>query len=312
MKNLVLGIDTSNYTTSIAVVDAQSHLILDHRKILTVKEGTRGLRQSDALFQHVINLPFLFEKISELELGAFIKTVSVSNSPRPVEGSYMPVFRASQSFGKTIANTLNCEYKEFSHQEGHIEAAKWSIPQNLESEFIAVHLSGGTTEILHVKNNDKFGYNINILGGTSDISAGQFIDRIGVKLGCKFPAGKEMDQFALKESSTKIEIPVSVKGTHMSFSGPETAVQKLIHKDLDKDSLSKAVFKCIASSLNKTILHTLKTTGLKQVLMIGGVSSSQYIKNYLLRTIPKEYEVYFGEGKYCTDNAVGTALLGIK
>ncbi|MCT4621561.1 MAG: O-sialoglycoprotein endopeptidase [Marinisporobacter sp.] len=312
MQNLVLGIDTSNYTTSIAIVDHENNLIIDHRKILAVKEGTRGLRQSDALFQHVINLPVLFEKISELNLGTRIKIVSVSSSPRPVEGSYMPVFRAAQSFGKTIAHTLNCTYKEFSHQEGHIEAAKWSIGKKLESEFVGVHISGGTTEILHVKNNDEFGYTINILGGTSDISAGQFIDRVGVSLGFKFPAGKEMDQLAINTLKKEIVLPVSMKNTHMSFSGPETAIQKLVNKDVDQASLAKAVLECIACSLKKTILNTLKSTGLKQVLMMGGVASSQYIKKYLLENMPKEYEIYFGEAKYCTDNAVGTALLGIK
>jgi N6-L-threonylcarbamoyladenine synthase len=311
MQNLVLGIDTSNYTTSIAVVDHKNNLIVDHRKILAVKEGARGLRQSDALFQHVVNLPVLFEKISELNLSTHIKTISISSRPRPVEGSYMPVFRASQSFGKAIAYTLNCEYKEFSHQEGHIEAAKWSIDKKLESEFIAVHISGGTTEILHVKNNDQLGYIINILGGTSDISAGQFIDRVGVRLGAKFPAGKEMDQLAINRATQEIKLPVSVKNTHMSFSGPETAIQKLMDKKVDQALLAKAVLECIACSLNKTILNTLKATGLKQVLMMGGVASSQYIKKYLLENMPKEYEIYFGDAKYCTDNAVGTALLGI-
>ncbi|QEK12152.1 O-sialoglycoprotein endopeptidase [Crassaminicella thermophila] len=313
MKNYVLGIDTSNYTTSIAVIDDQANLILDHRKILTVKEGERGLRQSDALFQHIMNMPVLFSKLSDLNIGHRIKTVSVSSRPRPVEGSYMPVFRASQSFGKIIANTLNCEYKEFSHQEGHIEAAKWSSKQMLDSEFLAVHVSGGTTEILHVKNNDKFGYNINILGGTLDISAGQFIDRIGVKLGFSFPAGKRMDELIMGSKNTEISLPVSVKDTYMSFSGPETAANKLIQEKYDKDIIAMAVFKCIARSLKKTIKNSCKNTRLKQILLTGGVASSEYIRSYLLKQFSREnYKIYFGNRKYCTDNAVGTALLAIK
>ncbi|QXM06024.1 O-sialoglycoprotein endopeptidase [Crassaminicella indica] len=310
MENLILGIDTSNYTTSIAIVNEQANLILDHRKILVVKEGKRGLRQSDALFQHINNIPILFEKISGL--GSYIKAVAVSNRPRPIEGSYMPVFKVAQSIGRTIANTLNCSYKEFSHQEGHIEAAKWSINQKLEHEFIAVHISGGTTEILHVKNNGKLGYNINILGGTSDISAGQFIDRIGVKLGYPFPAGKKMDALALKALSDEIKLSASIKDTHISFSGPETAVYKLIEKNTNQELLAKAVFECISYSLKEAILNALKITGLKQILMIGGVASSSYIRNYLTLNIQKEYEIYFGDSKYCTDNAVGTALLAIK
>lgn len=312
MKNYVLGIDTSNYTTSVAVIDDQANLIFDHRKILTVKEGERGLRQSDALFQHIMNMPVLFRKLSDLNIGYHIKTISVSSRPRPVDGSYMPVFKVAQSFGKTIANTLNCEYKEFSHQEGHIEAAKWSSKQILDSEFLAVHISGGTTEILHVKNNDKFGYNINILGGTSDISAGQFIDRIGVKLGFSFPAGKQMDELIMESEKAGISLPVSVKGAYMSFSGPETAANKLI-QEYDKNVIATAVFECIAKSLQKTIKNCCEYTGLKQILLIGGVASSEYIRSYLYKQLSNENcTIYFGNGKYCTDNAVGTALLAIK
>ncbi|WP_132242973.1 Kae1-like domain-containing protein [Marinisporobacter balticus] len=315
MKNLVLGIDTSNYTTSIAVVDDQGNLIFECRKILDVKEGARGLRQSDALFQHVINMPALFEELSKRGIGHRIKTVSVSNRPRAVENSYMPVFRAGQSFGQTIAKALNCEYKEFSHQEGHIEAAKGSINQSFDNPFIAVQISGGTTEILYVKNNHKVGYTIDILGGTSDISAGQFIDRIGVKLGLGFPAGKQMDSYAMQAEcmGKEMTLPVSVKDTYVSFSGPETSVHRQIEEIFDKNIIAKAVLKCVAKSLEKIIINASKRTGLSQILLIGGVASSEYIKNYLLENLKEEkYKIYFGDKLYCTDNAVGTALLGIK
>ncbi|WP_053957128.1 hypothetical protein [Inediibacterium massiliense] len=313
MKNLVLGIDTSNYTTSIAIVDKNNHLLFEDRKLLDVQTGKRGLRQSDALFQHVVNLPLLFEKISKLSIGHLIQTVCVSHKPRPTEDSYMPVFKASQSFGKVIASTLDCEYKEFSHQEGHIEAAIWSIKNNLKNEFLAIHLSGGTSEILHVKNNDQGGYIIDIIGGSSDISAGQFIDRIGVALGFSFPCGKEMDTLACKGKTNEILIPVSIKNTYMSFSGPETFTYKLLEKKYETSIICASVFKCIGSALAKTIEKAIQETKITQVLISGGVASSTYITQYLDTYFKdKKYDIFFGNAKYCTDNAVGIALLGNK
>ncbi|WP_129597786.1 O-sialoglycoprotein endopeptidase [Anaerophilus nitritogenes] len=313
MKNLVLGIDTSNYTTSIAVVDENNHLLFEDRKLLDVKIGKRGLRQSDALFQHVVNLPLLFEKIDRLSIGHLIKTICVSNKPRPMKDSYMPVFKTSQSFGKVLSHTLCCEYKEFSHQEGHIEAAKWSISKKLKSEFLAIHLSGGTSEILHVINNKEGGYIIDIIGGSSDISAGQFIDRIGVALGISFPCGKEMDTFACTGIDQEVSIPVSIKDTYMSFSGPETFTYKLIEKEYEKSIICASVFKCISIALAKTIEKVIKKTALTQVLISGGVASSIYIKQYIHTYFEnKEYDILFGHAKYCTDNAVGIALLGNK
>lgn len=310
---LILGIDTSNYTSSIALVDGQANLLVDNRRLLTVKEGERGLRQSDALFQHVMNIPDLFEDFSHFLGNKGIKIVSASNKPRPLKDSYMPVFRASQSFGRTIAQILNCPYMEFSHQENHIEAAKWSIKDSLKNEFLAVHLSGGTTEILHVIDQQKAGYNIKIIGGTSDISAGQFIDRVGVKLGFKFPSGKYMDDLVSHADRGNLVLPSSVKDTTMSFSGPETMVQRLIESNHNPVEISQAVFKCIDRSLQKAIVHACKTTLLRQVLFMGGVSSSRYIRESLIQALSRQgITAYFADPKYCTDNAVGTALLPIK
>ena len=89
------GIDTSNYTTSVAVFDGEH--IIQNKKLLTVKKGERGLRQSDALFQHTVNLPVLISKLKS-EIGdADIEAFGVSNRPRNIEGSYMPCFLAGES-----------------------------------------------------------------------------------------------------------------------------------------------------------------------------------------------------------------------
>jgi N6-L-threonylcarbamoyladenine synthase len=315
MTKCFLGIDTSNYTTSIAVVDQKRNLLFDARKLLTIQSGQRGLRQSDAFFQHIHNMPILFQKLSNTLKNYNIQGISVSSRPRPVEKSYMPVFRAGQSFGKSMAYLFNCTYQEYSHQENHIESAKWSLHAPIATEaFIGVHISGGTTEILYVKNNEEASYKIDIIGGTTDISAGQFIDRMGVKLGFNFPAGKDMDRLAMDQTVRHtLKLPVSVKDTYISFSGPETMAYKLLQQNENKTIAAQVVLKCIAQSLEKAIINSCRKMGLNQILIMGGVAASQYLRCYLSEHLAKRnYMVHFGEGQYCTDNAVGVALLASK
>jgi N6-L-threonylcarbamoyladenine synthase len=311
MDKYILGLDTSNYTTSIAVVDEQKNLLYDKRKILTVKEGEKGLRQSEAFFQHIINIPALLNEIPTSILKK-ITSIGISSQPRPLPNSYMPVFRAGESFGKSFSHILGCNYVKFSHQEGHIEAAKWSLQKDFTEPFIAVHLSGGTTEILQVKENHG-NYQISIVGGTSDISTGQFIDRVGVKLGFSFPCGKAMDDMIAASNQNADLLPTAVDGSYMSFSGPETMAYRLIEKGYQPFEIVSSVFRCIAESLIKSIAYVSKETGLTQILFLGGVSSSKFIREYLNEKAGKhKLSFLWGNPKYCTDNAVGTALLAVK
>ena len=189
-STVVLGIDTSCYTTSVAVKCGEQMLHI--KKMLDVKEGECGLRQSDALFQHIKNLPALFDDLkTNINLKEFDHiTVAVSAKPRTVEGSYMPVFLAGQSFARTVADVLGAKYIETSHQDGHIMAAIYSCKNYsiCDEAFLTYHLSGGTTELLLVRKNGN-SFECEIVGGTRDLPAGQFIDRIGVKLGMQFPCG---------------------------------------------------------------------------------------------------------------------------
>ena len=176
MKNkAVIGIDTSNYTTSCAAVSDDGKIISDRRKLLSVKEGQRGLRQQEALFQHVSNLPDLVHDLMKDIEGYDVEAVSCSVRPRPVEGSYMPVFNAGKSFAEVISDTLKCPVITFSHQEGHVEAARYETVLQDEDDMVFFHLSGGTTEAVSLPGYD-------LVGRTLDISFGQFIDRIGVAM----------------------------------------------------------------------------------------------------------------------------------
>lgn len=310
-----LGIDTSNYTTSIALVDNNYNMVTDKKIQLSVKPGERGLRQSLALFKHVENLPVLIESaFNEIDTG-LIRCISVSSRPRPQEGSYMPVFKGAQSFGQVIAASLKADYYEFSHQEGHIEAVKFNSQIKNCTSFLALHLSGGTTEILKADDMNP-GYHIEIVGGTKDISIGQLIDRIGVALGMAFPAGREMDQIACASSNNKMRSlmkDIYIKDTEMNLSGVETHCMRLIQSGCDKNELIQNLFEKISKSLYQVISQAVKDTGLKLVFLAGGVSASRFVRNklaeYFMNT---DIRIVFGEEAYSTDNAVGIAVLGMK
>ena len=310
MNGLYLGIDTSNYTTSIALVDENERVVLDKRKLIQVKKGQRGIRQSEAVFQHINNVSQLINEIDSNVLSKNILGVCSSVYPRPIEKSYMPVFNVSKTLGQAIAKFLKAPFYSTSHQEGHIMAGVWSSQGVLEKEFISVHLSGGTTEIILTQGHKK-GFSEKIIGGSQDLNAGQFIDRVGVAMGLSFPSGAELEQLAMKGTKGNILISSSVSENKISFSGPETMAQRLIAQNYKHEDIALAVIHCIAKSLEKAITSVVDNTKITNILFVGGVASNQYIKNHLItRLTPKGIKLFFCEARYSTDNSVGVALMG--
>jgi len=300
---IFLGIDTSNYTTSVCAID--NGKIISKRKILDVKTGERGLRQSDGVFQHMKNLPLLYKSLCEEINPSRICAVGVSTRPRSVEGSYMPVFLAGDGYARVISDTLGVPLYEFSHQDGHIMSGIRSCEgyDLLEKEFISVHLSGGTTEILKSSYNGS-GFECEIVGGSLDISAGQFIDRVGVALGMEFPAGIHMDKLA-NETEASISLPIKTRGAWMNLSGVETKAIRMIGS-ADKAELARGVLLAIKSALSKTITAALKENNLNGVLVAGGVASNSIIREEL-RSL--NADVRFASREFSTDNAMGIAEL---
>ncbi len=224
----VLGLDTSNYTTSAAVFDGEGGC--NAGRLLSVRPGELGLRQSDALFQHVKQLPEQFEKLEQGGWLQDIRAVGASTRPRAVEGSYMPCFLAGASQGQSLARTLGVPFFSHSHQQGHLAAAAWSAGhlELLDRPFLAWHLSGGTTELLLVRP-DGVTVQAEILGGTEDISAGQLIDRTGVRLGLAFPAGKAVDQLS-RQAQKDLRFPVKLREFSFSLSGMENKMEQLVQR----------------------------------------------------------------------------------
>jgi len=303
---IFLGIDTSNYKTSLAAVTSSGEVLYDGRIPLQVKKGERGLRQSHAVFIHLKNLPRLIEDLCSKIDPSRVNGIAVSIKPRPLKESYMPVFKVGEAFAEVIADLLNTKLTRVSHQESHIMAGYWNCNALNSKTFLCLHVSGGTTEILKVIMESN-GFIIETLGGTQDLHAGQFIDRVGVSLGLDFPAGPVLEKMALEAQGKNVRIPSAIKENMISFSGPESCAQRLKNK-VNANELAHAVLLCVAKTLTKLTKKIYPETGIKDVLLVGGVMANQIIRSELVHNLP-EMNLYFADKHYSVDNAVGTALL---
>lgn len=299
----VLGIDTSNYTTSIAVADETGYR--HGRTILEVKTGERGLRQSDALFLHTVNLPRLF---SELDIGK-TDAVSYSEKPRDIEGSYMPCFLAGKAAATAAASAAGVPLFAFSHQAGHIMAALKSCEAGEEAlgrEFLAFHISGGTTELLHVKRK-AVGFDVAIVGETLDINAGQLIDRAGVLLGLKFPCGMELEKLAVQGKTTKLH--TCIKNGSCNLSGAENKIIQMYNSGETAENIARYAIDFVCETILGMSRYAREAHRSLPILYAGGVMRDNIIRDRLTGEMEN---IYFAENELSSDNAVGTAYLGLE
>ncbi len=304
-RDLFLGIDTSNYATSLSVFDKQNNLpLVQLKQFLKVKENSIGLRQSDAVFLHLKNFPDLYTKLCKKVDINNIKAVGVSVRPRDVKDSYMPCFVSGETFAKTIANTLNVEMFGFSHQLGHIAAARYGSGVCFDN-FFCFHVSGGTFDLLYCSDySDSKKRNLTLKATSLDVHAGQLVDRLGVKFGFPFPCGEQVSAEA-KQENEDINIPKpSLKCENANLSGIENRCLKLIKDGKSKSYVSKFCLLSIAD----TIIEMTKKSNPKNLATVfaGGVMCSETVKE---RIIKSGIEAHFCEPCYSSDNAVGVALL---
>lgn len=304
-KKAFIGIDTSNYTTSFAICDIYGNVIKNYKMLLPVKEGERGLRQSNAVFAHIKNLPLIAQKIKEDCEEYDILAIGHSAYPRDAEGSYMPCFLVGESLSEILSSLYKVDNYKFSHQSGHIRAAVYSSNAKTDKSFIAFHVSGGTTEILHV-NEDNNRYIIEILGGSNDLHAGQAIDRIGVKMGLKFPCGPKIEQLALKNDEKIPNYKISVNNFSCNLSGLENIASNLLVKTGNLNLVSDFVLDFISNTIIKLTQNLRETYPNEQIIYAGGVMSNSIIKNKIKN---KFDNVYFALPEFSSDNAAGIALL---
>ena len=278
-----IGIDTSNYTTSLAIVDKAGQVVANLKIPLFVKSGERGLRQSDAVFQHTKNMPELFSMSEEYLAKYTPLAIGVSTTPRGCEGSYMPCFLAGKSAAYAVAKTLGVQLFELSHQNGHVMAAAYSgrMPNEyFDSPFLAFHVSGGTTEALLVSP-DRCDFKCDIIGGTKDINAGQAIDRTGVAMGLSFPCGAELERLALRNEAKLPPINICVKDAYCNLSGVENKALELYTKTENKELVAAYVLDFVGATLEAITKELVEKYENYPIVYSGGVMSCSLLQKRL-------------------------------
>ena len=301
-----LGIDTSNYTTSVALYYPEENRIVHRKKLLPVKEGEKGLRQSDAVFHHTVQLHEITEALFS-EVSPSIDAVCASAFPRMAEGSYMPCFLVGLNTAKILSTVLKKEVKITSHQNGHIVAALYSADRLdlLKERFIAFHVSGGTTEALLVEPDEAEVIKCTLVASSLDLKAGQAIDRAGVMMGLRFPSGAEMDLLSQKSERSFGKIKVFSKGADVSLSGLENKCRKMLSDGESKEDISRFCFQYICSALETMTDRIIEEYGNLPLLYSGGVMSNSIIRERLT----KKYNGIFASPEFSADNAAGVAIL---
>lgn len=306
-RKIILGIDTSNYTTSVALIYSDGEIIANLKYPLPVKTGERGLRQSDAVFAHTKNLPFAMQKVKEILNGRALSAVGVSTRPRNKDGSYMPCFLAGVSAAESVSAAANIPLFRYSHQCGHIMAAILSSGRydllNGE-EFCAFHVSGGTTDMICAKST-RGGFHTQLLGGTADLNAGQVIDRIGVYMGMPFPAGAHVEKLALDNISKIPNKKPKIKDFKVNLSGLENLAVNLYENTKNRELTSAFVLDYVGKSLISLAENYQETFGKSRFLFAGGVMSCTIIKSML----EERFDASFATPDLSSDNAVGIAAL---
>ncbi len=301
----VIGIDTSNYTTSIAYFDGVGGE--NCSKLLPVRQGELGLRQSDAVFAHIKSLPELSGRLFSHIQGAAIQAVGVSTRPRAVEGSYMPCFMVGFSHAKLLADSLGVPLVEVSHQQGHVAASLWSADhmELMDQPHLAWHLSGGTTELLLVEPEGK-NVRCTRIGGTTDISAGQLIDRTGQLLQLPFPSGKHLDMLSREAVMTET-FQVKCSDFTFSLSGVQNKVQQFHAAQGDPVETAAYALRCAAGAVFKASQQAMKAYPGLRIVFSGGVASNSMLRDWMAPLDP-----VFSQPQYSTDNAMGVAVLAYR
>ena len=303
-ESAVLGIDTSNYTCSAAYFDTSSNELRQAKQLLPVKSGEKGIRQSDAVFHHTVLLPQMIEKLAAEDLPG---AVGVSDRPSCREGSYMPCFCVGLGTARIISQVSKIPYYTTTHQTGHILAALYSADKldliGRKQRFIAFHISGGTTDMLLCSPDENALLDIERIGGSSDLKAGQAIDRCGVMLGLDFPCGKELEKLAAA-CEEHIKVKPVVKGMDCSLSGIENKCMKLFESGADKSYIAAFCLRSVETAVSALTEAALSEYGKLPVIYAGGVMSDKLIAD----SLSEKFEASFAAPEFSCDNAAGTAI----
>lgn len=307
--SLILGIDTSNYTTSAALYDTESKKLVCEKMLLPVKRGERGIRQSDAVFHHTKQLPEVMKRLIS-NITQPIDLVCASVSPTEQKDSYMPCFLVGSNTAECISYAANCEYIKTTHQSGHIFAAVYSAKRFdliLDRQpFLAFHVSGGTTDCVYVNFDQNGEIEMLLVANSKDLKAGQAVDRVGVMLGLDFPCGKELEKLAEK-GRKDFRINLKLIDSDCSLSGVENKCKEMYSKGDSKENTASFCIEYIYTALRLMTKHQINRLGEIPIIFAGGVMSNKIIAE----KIKSEFKnVFFAEPDFSCDNAYGVCLYG--
>lgn len=303
-----LGVDTSNYTTSVAVYVSEENRIYQSKKLLPVKDGELGLRQSDAVFHHTKQLPEMIERLYSGNSLGKPSVVSASARPRNTDGSYMPCFLCGEGFARSLSAIENIHFYSTSHQVGHILAALYSADrlELVKEKFIAFHVSGGTTDCLLCEPDGNDILKISEIGTSLDLKAGQAVDRVGLMLELKFPCGLQLENLA-SNSDRKYKVKAVIKGTDCCISGLENKCRKMLDDGERPENIAQYCLDFIAETVISMTAEATKIYGNLPLVFAGGVMSDAIIRQKIISRFGK---ASFAQPEFSCDNAAGVAIYG--
>lgn len=213
------------------------------------------------------------------------------------------------SYAKALSFATNKPLVGVNHIQGHI-AANYITYKKLKPPFICVMMSGGNTQIIHVKDYTEF----EVLGKTRDDAIGEAFDKVARVVGLGYPGGPKVDKLA-QEGQANIELPrthFSEDTLDFSFSGIKTAVINIRHKtpDINKADLCASFEKNVTDTLMENVEKAIERTKINKITLAGGVSANSYIRKAFAELEKEGIEVYMPDLKLCTDNAAMIASAG--
>ena len=303
---LTLGIESSCDETSVAVVKNGREIlsnIIDTQ--IPIHEKYGGVVPEIASRNHIEAI----SRVTKLALKEANVTFEDIDAVTPTYGpGLVGALLVGLSYGKALSFAINKPLVGVNHIQGHI-AANYITHKELKPPFLCVMMSGGNTQLVHVKNYTEF----EVLGKTRDDAIGEAFDKVARVVGLGYPGGPKVDKLAKEGNPEAITLPKThFNNLDFSFSGIKTAVINLHHKtpDINKADLCASFEKTVTEILIENTKKALKQINVKTVALAGGVSANSYIRNEFLKLKEIGIEVYMPDLKLCTDNAAMIASAG--
>ena len=302
-ETLVLGIESSCDETSVAVVkngrEVLSNVIDTQIKI---HEQFGGVVPEIASRNHIEAI----SRVTKLALEqANVKLENIDVIAPTYGPGLVGALLVGVSYGRGLAYALNKPLVGVNHLEGHI-SANYITHSDLEPPFLCMLTSGGNTQIVYVKDY----CDMEVLGRTRDDAIGEAFDKVARVIGLTYPGGPKIDKLAEQGKAT-INFPKThFENLDFSFSGIKTAVINLHHKnpEVNKADLCMSFEKAVTEVLTENIEKAIKQTGIKKVVLAGGVSANTHIREEFEKLGQKlNVQIYKPDLKLCTDNA---AMIG--